>query len=346
MPTGRSPTSSWPRRRTPRSRTSYACSGCRAPDSPTASSAVRRGTWTSSTRSRASAGPTRRSRSTSTTPRAISTSPRPDRGRLTGAHRGADFAGAFDYLQSVAPEGMTPKLTIPSPSMVHYRGDGRDRPERLSRRGPVLGRPVRGVRPPGAADGRTRLPLPPARRHQPRLPQRPEQRANVAAQGRDAEHQHERYIRQINAAIKDRPEGLSVTTHMCRGNYRSSWAASGSYDFVAEALFMSSTSTPSSSSTTTSAPAASRPCASCPRTSTSFWESSAPSARASKKDEIKRRVDAAAKSVAWSNSASAHSAASPPPWRATTSPRARRSTSPPRRRDRPRGLGVIERRSI
>src|SRR5213079_3760662 len=32
-------------------------------------------------------------------------------------------------------------------------------------------------------------------------------------------------------------EGLNVTPHMCRGNYRSSWAASGSYDFVAEALF-------------------------------------------------------------------------------------------------------------
>src|SRR5688500_10867411 len=30
---------------------------------------------------------------------------------------------------------------------------------------------------------------------------------------------------------------MAVTTHMCRGNYRSSWAASGSYDFVAEALF-------------------------------------------------------------------------------------------------------------
>src|SRR2546430_15100558 len=29
----------------------------------------------------------------------------------------------------------------------------------------------------------------------------------------------------------------SITTHMCRGNFRSSWAASGSYDFVAEALF-------------------------------------------------------------------------------------------------------------
>jgi 5-methyltetrahydropteroyltriglutamate--homocysteine methyltransferase len=30
---------------------------------------------------------------------------------------------------------------------------------------------------------------------------------------------------------------MSVTTHMCRGNFRSSWAAEGSYDFVAEALF-------------------------------------------------------------------------------------------------------------
>jgi 5-methyltetrahydropteroyltriglutamate--homocysteine methyltransferase len=59
----------------------------------------------------------------------------------------------------------------------------------------------------------------------------------VAAQGGDPEHQHERYIRQINAALAGRPAGLTVTTHMCRGNFRSSWAAQGGYDFVAEALF-------------------------------------------------------------------------------------------------------------
>ena len=59
----------------------------------------------------------------------------------------------------------------------------------------------------------------------------------LAARGDDAEHQHLRYIRQINAAIADRPAGLAVTTHMCRGNFRSSWAAEGGYDFVAEALF-------------------------------------------------------------------------------------------------------------
>jgi 5-methyltetrahydropteroyltriglutamate--homocysteine methyltransferase len=65
----------------------------------------------------------------------------------------------------------------------------------------------------------------------------PAQREMVAGRGGDPEHQHERYIRQINAALADRPAGLRVTTHLCRGNFRSSWAAEGGYDFVAEALF-------------------------------------------------------------------------------------------------------------
>ena len=148
------------------------------------------------------------------------------------------FAGAFDYLQSVAPEGMTPKLTIPSPSMVHYRGGTAaidpnvypDEDQFWDDLSAAYAHQVRLMAERGCRylqlDDTSLAYL-----------NDPEQRANVAAQGRDAEHQHERYIRQINAAIKDRPEGLSVTTHMCRGNYRSSWAASGSYDFVAEALF-------------------------------------------------------------------------------------------------------------
>jgi 5-methyltetrahydropteroyltriglutamate--homocysteine methyltransferase len=65
----------------------------------------------------------------------------------------------------------------------------------------------------------------------------PTQRAELAAQGRDVDHLHERYIRQINKALAGRPPGLTVTTHMCRGNFRSSWVAEGGYDFVAEALF-------------------------------------------------------------------------------------------------------------
>jgi 5-methyltetrahydropteroyltriglutamate--homocysteine methyltransferase len=65
----------------------------------------------------------------------------------------------------------------------------------------------------------------------------PAQRAEISERGEDAEHLHLRYISQINAAVKDKPEGMAITTHMCRGNFRSSWAASGGYDFVAEALF-------------------------------------------------------------------------------------------------------------
>jgi 5-methyltetrahydropteroyltriglutamate--homocysteine methyltransferase len=65
----------------------------------------------------------------------------------------------------------------------------------------------------------------------------PAQRQQLAARGGDPEHQHERYIAQLNAALAGRPPELRVTTHLCRGNYRSSWAAEGGYDFVAEALF-------------------------------------------------------------------------------------------------------------
>ncbi len=148
------------------------------------------------------------------------------------------FAGAFDYLASVAPQGMTPKLTIPSPSMVHYRGGSAaidpdvyaDEDEFWHDLSAAYANQVRMIAERGCRylqlDDTSLAYL-----------NDPEQRATVSAQGRDAEHQHERYIRQINAALEDRPEGLSVTTHMCRGNYRSSWAASGSYDFVAEALF-------------------------------------------------------------------------------------------------------------
>lgn len=55
--------------------------------------------------------------------------------------------------------------------------------------------------------------------------------------GGDAEHQHETYIDNINRALAGKPASMNVTTHMCRGNFRSSWVAEGGYDYVAEALF-------------------------------------------------------------------------------------------------------------
>src|SRR5262249_22485527 len=62
------------------------------------------------------------------------------------------------------------------------------------------------------------------------------QRDYIASIGGDPEKQHVEDIHHINEALADRPDGMSVTTHMCRGNFRPSWAAAGSYDFVAEAL--------------------------------------------------------------------------------------------------------------
>jgi methionine synthase II (cobalamin-independent) len=65
----------------------------------------------------------------------------------------------------------------------------------------------------------------------------PHVRASLRARGEDVAHLHLTLIRRLNEVIAAKPEGMAITTHMCRGNYRSAWAAEGSYDFVGEALF-------------------------------------------------------------------------------------------------------------
>ncbi len=147
------------------------------------------------------------------------------------------FADAFTFLRSHVSTAV-PKLTIPSPNMVHYRG------------GPAMLDPA--VYPDieqfwadlaaAYADEVARLGQLGCAYLQfddtsLAYLNDPAQRAEISGRGEDAEHMHLRYIRQINAAVKDRPPGMAVTTHLCRGNFRSSWAASGGYDFVAEALF-------------------------------------------------------------------------------------------------------------
>ena len=65
----------------------------------------------------------------------------------------------------------------------------------------------------------------------------PAQRAALTRMGADGEHIHETYIRVFNEAVRARPAGMSLVTHTCRGNHRSAWFASGGYDFIADALF-------------------------------------------------------------------------------------------------------------
>jgi 5-methyltetrahydropteroyltriglutamate--homocysteine methyltransferase len=148
------------------------------------------------------------------------------------------FGEAFDFLRDNIAPGQTAKLTIPSPSMVHYRGgraaiDQAVYPELDRFWADLTAAYAEQVRRLGEL-GCTYLQLDDTSLA---YLNDPKQRAMVAAQGGDAEHQHELYIRNINAALSGRPDGMQVTTHMCRGNFRSSWAAEGGYDFVAEALF-------------------------------------------------------------------------------------------------------------
>lgn len=147
------------------------------------------------------------------------------------------FADAFTFLRDNVSTAR-PKLTIPSPSMVHYRGgraaiDQSVYPEMEPFWDDLTSAYAEEVRRLGEL-GCTYLQLDDTSLA---YLNDPKQRELVASQGADAEHIHEQYIRNINAAIKDRPDSMRVTTHMCRGNYRSSWAAEGGYDFVAEALF-------------------------------------------------------------------------------------------------------------
>jgi 5-methyltetrahydropteroyltriglutamate--homocysteine methyltransferase len=147
------------------------------------------------------------------------------------------FGDAFTKLASYVTTA-TPKLTIPSPSMVHYRGgraaiDPAVYPDLEQFWDDLAAAYAEEVARLGQL-GCTYLQFDDtslAYLNDPR------QRAELVERGDDAEHLHLRYIRTINAALAGKPEGMTVTTHLCRGNFRSSWVAEGSYDFVAEALF-------------------------------------------------------------------------------------------------------------
>lgn len=62
-------------------------------------------------------------------------------------------------------------------------------------------------------------------------------RGQMVARGEDPDELVVRYRDAMNAVIADRPDDLIVTTHMCRGNFRSRWVASGGYEPIAEAIF-------------------------------------------------------------------------------------------------------------
>lgn len=144
------------------------------------------------------------------------------------------YGEGFSFLKRTTRQ--TAKLTIPSPSMMHYPGGrGLDRKaypdleEFFNDVAAAYRAEVAGL----ASLGCTYLQFDDTSLA---FLNSAERRRTI---GPEAETQHLRYIQLINDSLKDKPAGMSITTHLCRGNFRSAWmpGTEASYDYVAEALF-------------------------------------------------------------------------------------------------------------
>ncbi|MGO8893668.1 MAG: 5-methyltetrahydropteroyltriglutamate--homocysteine S-methyltransferase [Streptosporangiaceae bacterium] len=144
------------------------------------------------------------------------------------------FADHFGFLASAVTTAV-PKLTIPSPSMAHFRADisasgYADRDEFRADLASAYAAEIAAL----AGLGCTYLQLDDTLFA---FLNDPAWREMATGFGVDPEHQHEVNLGVVNQALAGRPDRLTVTVHMCRGNYRSAWFSSGGYDFVAEAVF-------------------------------------------------------------------------------------------------------------
>ena len=144
----------------------------------------------------------------------------------------------FEYLKSKVAPGMTPKVTIPSPTMLHFRG-GR---AGISRQAypeldPVFyddvarayGEELRSL----ADAGCTYVQM-----DDTNLAYLCDERMREAARqrGDDPNELPHRYAQFINKVVAHKPAGMTLAMHLCRGNFKSTHAAAGNYEPVAEAL--------------------------------------------------------------------------------------------------------------
>jgi 5-methyltetrahydropteroyltriglutamate--homocysteine methyltransferase len=143
-----------------------------------------------------------------------------------------------DYEFLAAHTGRTPKVCIPAPSMLHFRG-GREAissdayPDledfftdlAAAYRDEIADLAGRGCRYLQMDDTNLAYLCD------------PEIRDRTAARGEDPDALTRLYCRLVNDAIADRPEDMVVAIHLCRGNFRSAWVAQGGYEPVADVLF-------------------------------------------------------------------------------------------------------------
>jgi 5-methyltetrahydropteroyltriglutamate--homocysteine methyltransferase len=148
------------------------------------------------------------------------------------------FVDDFKFLVSVVPAGVTAKITIPSPSIVHFRGgreaiDARAYPQMdafYDDLAAVYRAEIRDL----AAAGCRYLQI-----DEVNLAYLcdAELRRQVANIGEDPETLPKTYARLLNDAIKDKPADMTVCMHLCRGNFAGAWIAEGGYEPIAELLF-------------------------------------------------------------------------------------------------------------
>jgi 5-methyltetrahydropteroyltriglutamate--homocysteine methyltransferase len=144
--------------------------------------------------------------------------------------------GHFEFLQ--AHTNKVPKMTIPSPSMLHYRG-GR----KMINMGlyPSLDIFYADL---AAAYHKAVIAFANAGCRYLQLDDvsfaylcDPAQRRMLADRGDDPTKQPKIYAEMINKAVRGRPADMIISMHLCRGNFRSTFIASGGYEPVAELLF-------------------------------------------------------------------------------------------------------------
>jgi methionine synthase II (cobalamin-independent) len=142
----------------------------------------------------------------------------------------------FDFLRAVTRE--TPKITIPSPSTMHFwRGDDSidrstypTREEYFADLGGIYRAEIADL----ADRGATYVQMDEVALA---MMCDPDVRDAVAARGEDTDTLLDCYLDATNAALRDRPPGMTATMHACRGNYKGHWLATGGYEPVAERIF-------------------------------------------------------------------------------------------------------------
>ena len=145
----------------------------------------------------------------------------------------------FQFLKSVVTKG-TPKFTMPSPAMLHARSDR----EALNKIYPNLDEfwadTTKAYREEIADLYKAGCRYLQIDDTTVAMWGDPKVQENFKKLGDDPKKDAEMYAKAVNMAIKDVPDDMTVCIHTCRGNFKSTWLASGAYaDFVAERVFTS-----------------------------------------------------------------------------------------------------------